>query len=882
MPSIYLSSTYEDLQDYRRTLVEVLRKSGYEVIAMEDYVAADCRPVEQCFQDIDSADLYIGLFAFRYGYIPPSHHQNPNNLSITELEFQHAEKLHKPCLTFVVDDNTPWPRTFDDAYMQKDKGDRIKTLRHYLCTEKLAGTFSSPHELAAIALSAVTSHFDRLPILETSISQETKTTTKIAWNIDEKGSPYPGLMHFTRKYAPVFAGRELEVCEILDRMHLPDGQFIIVSGNSGVGKSSVIDAGVLPRIENGSLPGDRTCLCVRMLPSQGNHPFGALMGALHPYATRAGLRPEEIAEELSSSPENFAKYLKQIIFDGLDKDCLVLFLDQMEELFTIGDLEESNIFLQSLCNAFNECPLWVLATIRSDHLHHCHGNPNLLRILRGRGHYPLGRVEPHMLSDMIVKPARIAGLKVSKSLTQRIVNDTATEPGSLPLLAFVLNQLFEQRSDRQLSDAVYKNLGGISGAIAKHAETVESKLQKIRGRDALDSLPKLFQSLVILNLEGFPTRRRPLLSEFPEDMQELVNLLVQERLLHTEGEGNKASVSISHERLFDAWPSLKEYIAKNKKQLLDQTLLESRARKWLEMGKPLFSGLASRKEHNDFRQVSIHTSSTTEYLNASRRAYWLRLGAVSVMIFLSFGILTWLKKEELLDHLFLKAKAQFASIHIEPEMIEIPNGTYAFGHLPDAGKLNKSLITKVTIKKFAMSKYEITFQEYDRFAIATGRSRPASLTGERGRHPVVNVTWFDAEAYAKWLSKHTRKRYRLPTELEWEYAARSGGKNEIWAGTSDESQLVNYAVFSTNSKGGPEVVGKKRPNGLGLYDMSGNVWEWVQDCYSKIKANKCMQHVVRGGSWRNTQLSLRSTGRKRAIADVRDFNYGFRLVKDIH
>ena len=108
MATIYLSSTYEDLKEYRRVVFDALRKSGYQVIAMEDYVATDQRPVDKCLKDVEKADIYIGLFAFRYGYVPPVQHTNPKGWSITELEFRRAESLSKSCLTFVVKDTTPW------------------------------------------------------------------------------------------------------------------------------------------------------------------------------------------------------------------------------------------------------------------------------------------------------------------------------------------------------------------------------------------------------------------------------------------------------------------------------------------------------------------------------------------------------------------------------------------------------------------------------------------------------------------------------------------------------------------------------------------------------------------------------------------------------
>ena len=157
MTSIYLSSTYEDLKDYRTAVVQALRQAGYEVRAMEDYVAADKRPVDKCLSDVAEADIYVGVFAFRYGYVPPPEHGNPDALSITELEFRHAEKLKKPCLTFAVSEDAAWPREFDDRRIdQEHKGARINRLREYLLTEKTASFFSLPHELASLVQAAVT------------------------------------------------------------------------------------------------------------------------------------------------------------------------------------------------------------------------------------------------------------------------------------------------------------------------------------------------------------------------------------------------------------------------------------------------------------------------------------------------------------------------------------------------------------------------------------------------------------------------------------------------------------------------------------------------------------------------------------------------------
>lgn len=514
MAAIYLSSTYEDLKDYRRVVFDALRKSGHQVIAMEDYVATDQRPVEKCLKDVEQADLYVGLFAFRYGYIPPSQHNNPNRLSITELEYCRAETLKKPCLTFVVSDTTPWPPVFDDARSGVDKGQHINALRQHLLTEKLASQFASPHELSTLVLAAVTKHLAENKQPESVKAQESGAPTVVTWNIDTQGSPYPGLLHFTRKYAPVFFGREAEVREILDRMRSPEGCFILVSGNSGVGKSSIVDAGILPTLEQGGLPGGERCECVRMVPSQGKDPWESLLAALGAMAAGAGLNPAAIVEDLNRNPDSLSSHISRIVKDGSRRQSLVLFLDQMEELFTSQDDTKSDQFLSALYRAAQEQTVWVLATIRSDHLHHCHRHPDMVKVLRGAGHYPVGPVEPFMLSDMIKKPARCAGVRVSDNLVRRIVFDAGSEPGNLPLLAFLLNQLFEQRVDHELSEGVYTALGGVAGAIGQHAKQVEAGIRHKDGDKAVALLPKLFQSLVIVNVEGVPTRRRPLISEF--------------------------------------------------------------------------------------------------------------------------------------------------------------------------------------------------------------------------------------------------------------------------------------------------------------------------------------------------------------------------------
>ena len=349
-------------------------------------------------------------------------------------------------------------------------------------------------------------------------------------------------------------------------------------------------------------------------------------------------------------------------------------------------------------------------------------------------------------------------------------------------------------------------------------------------------LPDIFQMLArVQKEEGVPTRNRPLLSDFTSHRRTVVDMLVTERLLRTEGKGEAATVSLSHERLFDAWPALKDYVDTHRKVLVDRTLLESRARKWAEMGKPWFSGLASGREYNDFRRAGgTATSVMRDYLDASRRAQWFVNGAVALVLLLVAGTIWLWQKGYSLDQAGLKVESFFVSIHVAPAMQNISAGPFKQGDTHGRGVQSEQPVHDVRVKAYAIGKFEVSFGEYDRFAIATGRSLPGDHDWGRGRRPVINVSWDDAKAYAAWLSQQTGKRYRLPTESEWEYAARSEGKDDLWAGTSDEKRLADYAVYAANSQNHTAPVGAdqgRQPNTIGLYDMSGNVFEWVEDCW---------------------------------------------------
>ncbi len=206
-------------------------------------------------------------------------------------------------------------------------------------------------------------------------------------------------------------------------------------------------------------------------------------------------------------------------------------------------------------------------------------------------------------------------------------------------------------------------------------------------------------------------------------------------------------------------------------------------------------------------------------------------------------------------------------------------------------------IHKVTIGyDLYMSKYQVTFEEYDFFCEATGKEKPDDEGWGRGKRPAINVSWDDATEYSKWRSQKEGKIYRLPTEAEWEYACRAGTTTR-WSFGDDKLEFAQYAWFKKNSynKGskhkdyGTHPVGSKKPNPWGLYDMHGNVSEWCEDWnfknYKKTPrdggANEYGHQdckVFRGGSWYYGGTSSLSSFRNWSTTDYRDDYLGFRLV----
>jgi formylglycine-generating enzyme required for sulfatase activity len=217
------------------------------------------------------------------------------------------------------------------------------------------------------------------------------------------------------------------------------------------------------------------------------------------------------------------------------------------------------------------------------------------------------------------------------------------------------------------------------------------------------------------------------------------------------------------------------------------------------------------------------------------------------------------------------------------ELVLVPGGEFRMGTDRYGRTDSEGPSRPMRVGPFWMSRFEVSFDDYDRFARASARAMPSDNGWGRGRRPVVNVSWNDAHDYARWLSRQTGERYRLPTEAEWEFAIAGGADSIYWWGNElQQGQEVCLSCGTPWDGQASAPVGSLQPNPLGLYDMGGNVMEWVADCMEQTDyTGRCGPRVVRGGSFDKPAGAMRSTARRGLGAGNGFPSVGFRLVREL-
>ncbi len=706
--------------------------------------------------------------------------------------------------------------------------------------------------------------------------------------------PYRGLQYFREEDAAFFFGRTEAIGQLVGAIE--KHRLVAVVGASGSGKSSVVRAGLVPELRK-----SHECVweVVTIVPT--DRPLHALAAGLMPILeqdmseTDRLIETNKLADALLQKTVKLRDIVEQILLKQPGTERLLLIVDQWEELFTLCHEDRSRwCFIDNVLDATAATRLSVVLTLRGDFFGRAITNYRPLSDRVQGAQVNVGPMNKEELRLAIVEPARQVGLTFESGLVDLILEQAADEPGHLPLLEFVLRQLWDHRRGGELHHEAYREIGQLEGAIARKAESLYQNASEEDQR----RMQQIFFRLVRPGEGEADTRRRATLAELGEGLQGLAKTLTDERLLVTSQLTSRPeeTIEVSHEALIRHWDRLKDWVDADRQFLAWQQRLGTSIKEWersnrsadlLLRGLPLTDALAWLKKKPD--QFSL---TERQFVLASKRRKTRSRGVaivagVLITMFIS-GPLVWLGKEgETLRFAWSSVMARLHLVKvIEPdEMVKIEAGRFVMEGRD--GKRREVTITR----DYKLSQHEVTFNEYERFVTLTGEGKVDDEGWGGERRPAINVSWEDAVAYAKWLSWATGKSYRLPTEAEWEYAARSGGTDEKWAGTSEESRLRDYAVFASDRT---KPVGSKQPNGLGLYDMSGNVWEWVEDCWHEsyqgapqdgsawreADGGDCGRRVIRGGSWFNYKpVLLRSSLRNWIFTDDRTYGIGFRVAQ---
>jgi len=397
--------------------------------------------------------------------------------------------------------------------------------------------------------------------------------------------PYVGLRAFERADAELFFGRDAAVQRLVDL--LADRRTVTVVGPSGSGKSSLVRAGLLPALASGAIPDADTWPVAVVVP--GQRPLVALAASLvavvgqDAVATHDRAMVDDLADRLTDDPAALDIEARQILATtGADPAArILLVLDQAEELFTVSDRDQSAALLGAVAAAVrtHDRHVAVVATMRADFYAQAASNPDMAALL-GRSQLVMPPMSGAELEAAIVGPASLAGATLERGIVGRMVADVSGQPGRLPLLQHTIWELWHHRRDSILTLAGYERIGGMAGALARHAEQTWESVDDpalarrilLRGvspgtRDEADSRRPIARN----DLDGMAE---------PEDLAAILEVLVASRLLQAQAREDGVVFELAHEALLREWPRLRDWIEEDRAAIVATEQLTDAAASW--------------------------------------------------------------------------------------------------------------------------------------------------------------------------------------------------------------------------------------------------------------------------------------------------------------
>ncbi len=738
----------------------------------------------------------------------------------------------------------------------------------------------------------------------------------------EGKSPFPGLRAFTADDALIFFGRGVETSELVKRIEA--SRFVAVIAASGSGKSSLVAAGLIPRLKANAISsgetGSKDWRFVRFTPGQSVSSLSALFAALCDAFSEHSVSAFMIAQEKRAFADSLTADSKTLIdiCDALLKEAkapawaeIVFFIDQFEELFTLVSKDEQPVLIALLDAIQTSRRLRCIVTMRSDFTASAIEN-SALAILINQGNYMLAAPTAGALVDMIKRPAERAGLTWDEELPERIQFETGSEAGSLALMAYALDELYNvshTRPDKCLTYEAYEAIGGVEGAIGKRAETTFTGLT-LADKDHL--LQQVFRELVTVNERGTATRQRAAQGRFGEHELALVRAFTDARLLVMD----ETQVEVAHEALFRSWERLKDWIAEAQEDLILLRQVRNAAHDWQSKGEKdyllwpqerLVLVYAMQKhlnpELNEVEQDFIEPEQTrllkeiNKIETDHKRRRWIgeRLATIGD---LRSGIG--------LDELGL------------PQIDWLP--VIPGGEIKIEGKT-------FSVTPFYVAKYLTTYRQFQAFLDAPDgfdnklwwqdfpeeyiKQHISAAIAQYNNYPRDSVSWYQSVAFSRWLDAKyhelnlwdrigtipllsttdetdivpsgIRWQIRLPTEQEWQWMAQAG----------TESRSYPWGEWDTYPRANTREAGiGERSTAVGLYshgvaacgalDVAGNLRELClndkdnPETVNGFANNKAK--VRRGGSFDYNQNFAIATYRYEGDPYIRHYDLGFRLL----
>ncbi|MBN2090984.1 SUMF1/EgtB/PvdO family nonheme iron enzyme [candidate division KSB1 bacterium] len=903
---IFVSSTYLDLKDHRKAIEAAINDLDQKFVGMEYLGALDKEPVEACLEMVEQCDLFIGLYAWRYGYVPDN-----SPFSITELEYRHAIKLEKPRIFYLIDEEFPWNPKYTE------KGKPLEDFKHLIDKERVRDTFKDPQDLKYKVSRDISKWIlDNRPDLKkdspkppgenpekqyrSAIATKYATLAMLGFKrtFDMDDIYIPLTMHLDPEYCK--AGRKPDLLEKFhdrwlkaeDLLNFPE-KTAVVLGEPGMGKTTMLH--YLARHEGKSEKGlfpiflkladfskTRESLETALLNAVSNSVSGEAMqtGVKQAFQTNKALILLDGMDEVRRDEYNSVTDRIRAFVSG-HQNCRVIITSRKAgfqsnelpyQLFEVDRLPLAEIkkYVDKWFGAQTDLGNRLTACIqKNQRINDLAENPFLLSIIcliyEKDKDLPRRRIELYEKCTVtlltLFDEKQVPKVNVfTRQTKERALENLACHFFGKGVDDFPYTELIDQIS------LTFKELESAGNGDHLLREICENSGLLQKSDDRYFFVHRTFYEYYVARKARHDAQINIL--EFAREPRWEEPLRLFAAQIPTDIAGKKEGTQF-FEKLWTqdqalalrCYPDMDRVVAP---ELIKALLNKADVKGRIELVKGLPGKIADTEKVIETLGELFRWETNGEVL------YW------GVEILEKNGSPKAL--EIVRQRLDEGAKDRFQK-YLVKDMVQIPAGKFKMG---GNDVYDGKPIHEVYLDEFSISRFQVTNQLYEIFDPVHGNRR--DKYSDRDDQPVIYVNWYEAFIFARWLG------CQLPMEAQWEKAAR-GGKDFDYAtkdGTLNQ-RLANY----DEKVGKTTPIGKYPANPFGLYDMSGNVWEWCRDWYDSKYYAECIKRgkvenpegpatgsrrVLRGGCWRSEAQYCRSANRGSNGPGHRYDYLGFRLV----